>query len=400
MAHTEEDMVIAAKVPKSQRILTFDLLRGIFLIIIMIDHIELYYGGWDVLTGKGRLWVSAAEGFFFMSGLLIGMIYKRRLPLGMKFIFKKMWLRALELYIVGVGLTFLFLGWAVISHHSGLKDFPQPFSWSHYSWEAVLMRFTYGWADFLVRFAILMLAAPFVFWLVAKRLWWLALIGISAAWVFRGQGFTLAWQVIFNLGIIIGFYWQELLVRFRALKPKRRRYIKSGLGGLAVITFAASYASVYLLTLLFNLWGEDKLPHWWQHVAYVWGNWNYDIWLYADKWTMGPIRLVLFFIWFPVLYWLVRRYEYRINRLSRGVIELMGRNSLFVYTAHAFIVFIFKVYLIPPKTSFWQNFVITAAGIAALIGVTLLYKKIEPRIGHLFAHKYKLLRKSPVRKTV
>src|SRR3982750_3905966 len=107
MARTEENVVIAAKVPKSQRILAFDLLRGFFLVVIMIDHIELYYNGWDILTGKGRLWVSAAEGFFFISGLLIGMMYKRRLPLGMKFIFKKMWTRAIQLYIVGVGLTFL-----------------------------------------------------------------------------------------------------------------------------------------------------------------------------------------------------------------------------------------------------------------------------------------------------
>jgi hypothetical protein len=67
----ERDIAVSGK---SKRILSLDLLRGFFLIVIMIDHVELYPNGWDFLTGKGRLWVSAAEGFFFMSGLLIGMI--------------------------------------------------------------------------------------------------------------------------------------------------------------------------------------------------------------------------------------------------------------------------------------------------------------------------------------
>src|SRR5207237_1164743 len=101
----EEDVVVRAK---TNRILAIDLIRGFFLLVIMVDHIELYPNGWDFFTGKGRLWVSAAEGFFFLSGLLIGMIYKRRLHLGMKFIFRKMWRRALELYVAGVSLTFIF----------------------------------------------------------------------------------------------------------------------------------------------------------------------------------------------------------------------------------------------------------------------------------------------------
>lgn len=388
MAQTENDFVVHSKVPKSKRILTFDLLRGLFLLIIVIDHIELYPSGWDFLTGKGRLWVSAAEGFFFMSGLLIGMIYKRRIPLGMKFIFKKMWTRALELYVVGVGLTFLFLAWAYFAHQSGLKDFPPDFTWAHYAWEALIMRFTYGWADFIVRFAILMFFAPVVFYLLTKRLWWLALIGTFTAWLLRGQGFTLSWQLIFNLGIIIGFYWQELVAKFNSLKTGTRKTLKRSLAAAAAVTFAFSYASVFLLSLLFYLWGINRLPHWWQHIAYDWGNWNHDIWLYADKWTMGPLRVVLFFIWFPVLYWIIRRYEYRLNKMTRGIVELLGRNSLFVYTAHAFIIFILKVYIIPPKTGFWQNFIITAFGLALLIGVAIAYTYAQPAIASLKSRLY------------
>src|SRR4051794_39944348 len=103
MSAIERDIVIKSKVPKSKRILAFDLMRGFFLLVIMIDHVELYPNLFDFFTGKGRLWASAAEGFFFLSGLLIGMVYRRRLALGMRYIFKKMWLRAAQLYVVGVG---------------------------------------------------------------------------------------------------------------------------------------------------------------------------------------------------------------------------------------------------------------------------------------------------------
>jgi len=385
MSVLESDVVIKDRVPRSKRILAFDLLRGFFLLVIMIDHIELYPNGWDLFTGKGRLWASAAEGFFFMSGLLIGMVYKRRLALGMKFIFKKMWRRAIELYVVGVSLTFVFLAWVEFTHHAPIKDsLPMPFPWHHFIGQALLMRFTYGWADFLVRFAILMLVAPFIFFLVAKGKWWLAAIGIFTAWAFRGQGFTLAWQLIFNLGIIIGFYWQPIEDRFRSLKRRRQRLIKRGLAIAALGTFAISYASVYVLSLLFHLWGDNRLSPSLQHVAYDWGNWNHDVWLHADKWTMGPIRVVLFFLWFTLLYWIVRRYEAPIARYSRGLLELLGKNSLFVYTVHAFIVFVFKMYLIPAKTGFIQNFLITGAGLTLLVLVVYGYKKqLEPQLARL-----------------
>jgi hypothetical protein len=381
MNQAENDIVIRAKTQPSKRILAFDLIRGFFLLVIMVDHVELYPSLFDFFTGKGRLWVSAAEGFFFLSGLLIGMIYRRRLGLGMKFIFRKMWTRAAELYVAGVSLTFLFLAWVEFTHHAPIKDtLPSPFPWHHYIAEALLMRFTYGWADFLVRFAILMLFAPLVFYVISKGKWWLALMGIVGVWLFRGPSFSLAWQLIFNLGMLVGFYWQQIETRFRKLKRNRRRMVKRGLAAAAGLTFIASYASVYVLTLLNRLWGDGSLPQWLQHVTYTWERLNYDVWVYADKWTMGPVRVVLFAIWFPVLYWLVHKYQQPIAHYSRGILELLGRNSLFVYVVHSFIVFTLKMYFIPPTTNLLQNFLITGIGLALLISITKIYKQMEPAL--------------------
>ncbi len=385
---TEEDVVVKGR---TKRILAIDLLRGFFLLVIMVDHVELYPNGWDLFTGKGRLWVSAAEGFFFLSGLLIGMIYKRRLHLGMKYIFRKMWQRALELYLAGTALTFIFLAWVEFTNHVPIKDtLPYPFPWHQYLEPIFRTYFTYGWADFLVHFAALMLFAPVVFFLVARGKWWLALIGISIAWAIRGESFNLAWQFIFNFGIITGFYWQQITGWFGDLSRSRQRLIKRTVATVAVATFAISYASVFLLSLLFYLWGIDMLPHVLQHVAYVWGNWNYDVWLYADKWKMGWLRIILFFFWFPVTYWIFRRYEFRINKFTHGILELLGRNSLFVYIAHAFIIFFFKMYVIPQSTSVLQNILITSAGISILIIATFAYKSVQHWFKNGGYHQVKL----------
>jgi hypothetical protein len=378
MAQTvERDVTVSGK---SRRILTLDLLRGFFLLVIMIDHVELYPSGWDLITGRGRLWVSAAEGFFFMSGLLIGMIYKRRLHLGMKFIFKKMWTRALELYAAGLAFTFLFLCWVEFTHHAPIKDMlPSPFPWHHYIGEALLMRFTYGWADFLVRFALLMFIAPFAFYLVSRGKWWLMLSLSIGAWLFRGDGFTLSWQLIFNLAILVGFYWDRLQALWRRQSQARRRQVINLFSTAALTSFLLSYASVYLLTWL-NEWYGSLTP-WLRHLTFTWNNYNADIWVYAQKWTMGPLRLLLFFIWFPVLYGLFRRYETGINRLSRGLLEMLGRNSLFVYSAHAVIIFVMKMYFIPAQTGLLQNFLITLAGLVLLVAVTWLYvNRLRPRL--------------------
>jgi hypothetical protein len=378
MAQTvERDVTVSGK---SRRILTLDLLRGFFLLVIMIDHVELYPSGWDLITGRGRLWVSAAEGFFFMSGLLIGMIYKRRLHLGMKFIFKKMWTRALELYAAGLAFTFLFLCWVEFTHHAPIKDMlPSPFPWHHYIGEALLMRFTYGWADFLVRFALLMFIAPFAFYLVSRGKWWLMLSLSIGAWLFRGDGFTLSWQLIFNLAILVGFYWDRLQALWRRQSQARRRQVINLFSAAALTSFLLSYASVYLLTWL-NEWYGSLTP-WLRHLTFTWNNYNADIWVYAQKWTMGPLRLLLFFIWFPVLYGLFRRYETGINRLSRGLLEMLGRNSLFVYSAHAVIIFVMKMYFIPAQTGLLQNFLITLGGLVLLVAVTWLYvNRLRPRL--------------------
>jgi len=375
-----EDITLHVK-PPSQRIVALDIIRGLFLIIILINHIELYPSGFDYFTGRGRLLVSAAEGFFFMSGLLVGMVYRRRLSQGMRFIFKKMWTRALQLYIGSIIFTMFFTAAAVFLNHPNIKDgLYTIINWPHILKETLLMRYGYGWADFLDRFSILMFMAPFSFYLLTKRKWWLLMVFSLLAWSIRGNNFTLSWQILFNLAMVVGFYWHELVARWRAINPIIQKRARRAVIGVTAITFILSYASVYILSIL-----NEKLlslPAWLNSLTLHWNSANAWVWLYAQKWTMGPLRIALFMLWFAVLFMWVQKHWRSINRRTHGLIELLGRNSLFVYIAHAFIVFIFKLF-IPDQTNLPANFLITLAALILLILVTIGYKKTEPSLSAL-----------------
>ena len=44
-----------------QRVVALDLLRGYFLFVMIIDHLGRFPGLFDLLTGRDKMWVSAAE---------------------------------------------------------------------------------------------------------------------------------------------------------------------------------------------------------------------------------------------------------------------------------------------------------------------------------------------------
>src|SRR5437870_1965325 len=58
-----------------RRDLRLDLLRGYCVVAMTVDHLDaptwLY-----VMTGGNRFFVSAAEGFLFISGLVMGIVYR------------------------------------------------------------------------------------------------------------------------------------------------------------------------------------------------------------------------------------------------------------------------------------------------------------------------------------
>src|SRR5713226_7749088 len=92
----------------SRRDLRLDLLRGFCIFAMVVDH----FGGdsWlYAITGGNRFYVSAAEGFIFISGLIMGQAYRhKRDRSGLPAAMGEALLRARTLYVATVALTLIF----------------------------------------------------------------------------------------------------------------------------------------------------------------------------------------------------------------------------------------------------------------------------------------------------
>src|SRR5881227_1452137 len=92
----------------SRRDLRLDLLRGFCIFAMVVDH----FGGdsWlYAITGGNRFYVSAAEGFIFISGFVMGQAYRsKRDRSGLPAAMGEALRRARTLYLATVTLTIIF----------------------------------------------------------------------------------------------------------------------------------------------------------------------------------------------------------------------------------------------------------------------------------------------------
>lgn len=81
-----------------------DALRGLLLVVMTLDHLPT---GLQLYANQPLGWVSAAEGFVFLSAFLVGSIYSRQLlEKGVAHVRQRLWTRAGKLYFVHLALLF------------------------------------------------------------------------------------------------------------------------------------------------------------------------------------------------------------------------------------------------------------------------------------------------------
>lgn len=350
---------------KIGRIASIDLIRGYFLFVILVDHFGRNFSVYDIFTGSGQQWVSAAEGFFFVSGLMIGLIRGRKMvdqPLREST--KKVLLRALQLYIWAVGLTVLFAASAqFFMGNPGLKvgAFYNEPVWKFITYTLTL-RYNYGWADFLNYYAIYLALSPIALWLLRAKRWYILLAISFFVWVL-GNNVQLTWQLLFFAGATSGFYLPEIEGWFNSLKTSVKRRI--------YIVFTTLGVSTIILSVLFNTIidiavrptnGFNPFGSW----AFALHDFNtYFLASYFDKYGLGYGRLILFSIWFIMLYLLTRRYETFISKKLGWFLTTMGQNSLYVYVVHAVLLFYINLFL-PQHLPIWLNILTTTTFVGAI----------------------------------
>lgn len=336
---------------KRERIIALDLLRGTFLVVIFINHIGWSPTLFDIFTGRSHLFASAAEGFFAISGVLVGYIYGPRILKKTMETFTHLLRRAGWLYILSVSFTFLYALLSLLVPPGTLRQQPGVPDIMTLIFSNLTLQYDFGWADFLSRYAVLMVIAPFALWLVAKGRWWLVAAISVAAWATIGQNFysvVTAWQLIFVGGIIIGYYLPRIEETAKGLSPSIRRHLTTSLLTVALATFIIS---VTLTIVLPTVLGE--FPNALSPAATTTFNdlvnfrFTLDQSIFARD-TLAIGRIIIGTIWFASLYIIYRRYEDKINSATKGTLLLLGTNSLYVYGLQAFILFIMDIFLAPP----------------------------------------------------
>ncbi len=367
---------------KSKRILTFDLMRGWFLLAIIIDHITYFPCGLEWLSARGGLYVTCAEGFFFISGIVLGIVRGCRLiDKPFREVAKLLLKRAMQLYIWSVFLTIVFtlITWNFYPAGAGAK--PGVMSIDTPIWKMILSAFSldyfYGWADYLRLYAIFMFISPLVFWLLRKGKWYVVVVVSLAVWSLfpSGQPWNIqekiqpiSWQFIFFSGSIVGFYWNKITEWWRSHPIKKRRATVRALCAIGGVTL------VFNVLIMFSTMGNDL--SW----LGIYDGMSSELYRkFFDKMRMPLSRFALFLTWFWMFFNLFRRFEKQIIKYAGWILLPFGQNSLYVYTLHAFGVYFIHIYT---NSGTWiQNFAIVG-GLIAIIWLMIRYKvlmKIIPR---------------------
>ncbi len=330
---------------KSQRDLSVDELRGYALIAMIATHAA----GSTVLyrlahpTGP----ITAAALFIFMTGHVAGLKVARSLAEGkVRDLRVSFFQRGLKLWMIHVALFALFAGVQAMTGRIDVLT-PLPSTPLRSALLALSLRWQPMYFDILPLYVMLLVSMP-VFLEFLRRGRVALLVGCSAllwglaqVYTAPGQSFALpAWQLVFVLGLASGVKRSWFLERWRGL------VIGSGvvLVGTAVWSFLLSGSGQQLM---------------------------------FAKENMAPGRLVhciAFLVLGRALLLELRRRELLIG--ARGVLSLLGRNSLLVFSAHLVLLLPLIALRVSDHSSMVQ--MLAMVGLTSLIAVFLRLKESRP----------------------
>jgi hypothetical protein len=347
----------------ANRDLRLDTLRGIFLAIMMTDHLGTRMA---VFTYQPLGFVSAAAAFVMLSGYMNAYTSAATDP-GLRALLRQAWKRAARVYRYHFVLLLALLVLAVVT--SSYLNYPTPLYPDHGGAVAMLL---YGalllhqppYMDILPMYFFFLLLSPLLLvllhrghdcivigastacWLLGQFLdpqeWLEGRLGTGAS---TGAFNLLSWQLLWVTGIYAGFLHK---VRRQTAFFRHRAYL-----AIAVVLAAGFFLVRHQLLPV-----SDTL------LAYV------------EKEDLRILRVANIASQVVLFCWLIR-----LLPASRGLswFQLLGRYSLPVFAFH-----ILLVYLLEPlswRIAYWfgysANFLYTAAVLATLTLPALFYRAYE-----------------------
>jgi hypothetical protein len=353
----------------SKRDLRLDLLRGFCVFVMIIDHI----GGLSPLraiTGGNTFFVSAAEGFVFISGLLLGEIYRKIAEReGLLAVFRKAIQRAGRLYLLTFVLTLLFTygAWLINSPWANphRDEIAHPL---RFAMRVLTMRRSYAYTDIFVMYTLLILGAPLVVWLLQRGQTGLLLLGSWSLWGLYQFSPPLASQPLPTINMFHPAAWQIFFVHAMALGYHKAR-IATWYNDLPhSLVFASSLALFGLLLAVYLTQGMLLLP-------YVEGD---PATFVQTLFLKNPVRIgriIAALIVFPLAFMLVTYCWAPLRKALGWLLLPLGEYSLYTYTMHLPLMIIFATFFSwASGVTFEQQLINAATQLGAVLIVWLMIR--------------------------
>ncbi|HTW22356.1 MAG TPA: OpgC domain-containing protein [Candidatus Baltobacteraceae bacterium] len=358
-----------------KRRLEIDAARGAMLVWMTLTHLPTALTPW---VNQPFGYISASEGFIFLSALFTGRIYFRLLERdGVGPMTSKLFLRTLKLYRYHVVLllaAFVVAARIAISGHNqnlyNLLDFYFAAGPARAIADALLLVYRPPLLDIIPLYLIFLLLSPLILIAAAKFGWRWILGGSFALWLAAQFGlrqalygfavhyvglriplnemgaFNLwAWQLMWVLGMWCGARWAKDTLDVE--EWARRAWIPAAM--VAVALLVVRYAEIRGLNL---------------------GAWS----IFFDKWHLGVVRLIDF----AAIATLLIRFQSVVKPLAVRPLVLMGQSSLQVFCAHFVFCFLGLAWMGGNDRLYgWPQPVLVVVTFAALLLVARLFARPE-----------------------
>jgi hypothetical protein len=355
-----------------------DALRGLMLVLMTATHVPTDYSLW---LSQPFGFVSAAEGFVFLSAYLVGMVYTRMAyTRGVNVMRTSLWRRARLVWICQAGmLLFLFTMIAQIGLLTDRQAIKNLISFylaepTDALWTGLALIYNPPLLDILPMYVLFMLASPLALAIGLKRNGWLIVISVSGVlWLLAQFGLSqasynaivratglkvplhdtgafelVAWQFLWILGLWIGSRREAI--------PDRHGF------SWWIVAISLVYAAACLA---------------WRHaIGQTPFGPNPDLNLLFDKWRLGPLRLLDFF----ALLVIVARFGPAVaTRWRFPVLETLGRASLPVFCAHLVIVLLVLAWIGDQfgLTPLWEDTLVLALALIGIYVVALISNRLD-----------------------
>ena len=310
------------------------------------------------------LLASVAEGFFAISGFLLGYTsFSMVQASGWSNIIKKNILRALKLLSIGLMLTSIHYLWSLktgsrlyLGDRNMFVDFN---NLSQYLPQSFFGYYIYGYHDILFNYAVVIFFSPIFLFLAKSKKYKTALVISLILWsinyIYPGRfdinnsSFNnLGWQIIFYPPLLMGYWLKE-----NNNKEKLKNLITS-LQNNKVLYWVSMIAIFLYIFSFYYGYLEGR------HYPFL----NDFIATNSSRDNMGPIRVLVFYLWLltALIFFYQKSLVTKLKNSSIGfvanltkLVMYFGRYSLAVYVIH--FLFILMFYYILRIPDFMSSFV-------------------------------------------